>query len=72
MGFVQKSGHMGGGEGGLVVRNLFFHFYFPYYFFDAYSNGSYEGFLFCFSKNGVFNLGVCFFFLDLEKSHFQI
>ena len=30
-----------------------------------------KAFFFGFSKNGVFNLGVCFFFSDLENSHFQ-
>ena len=76
MGFVHRNGHM---EGGLVIRSLFFHSYFPYSVFGAYSNGSQGGvFFFAFSKNSVFNFGVfsCFpeiyvFFLGFENSHFQ-
>ena len=64
IGFANKNGYIAGG--GLVIRSLFFHSYFPYYVFDAYSNGSKGGIFLAFSKKGVFNLGVCFFFSDLE------
>ena len=61
MGFAHKNGHIvGGGE--LVVRSFFFLIpYFPYYVYDTYSKGSQEGIYFPFSKNCLFNLGVCFF-----------
>ena len=58
MGFGHRNGHM---EGGLVIRSLFFHSYFPYSVFGAYSNGSQGGVYFlAFSKNSVFKFG-CFF-----------
>ena len=46
----------------MVVRSLFFLIpYFPYNVYDTYSKGSQEGIYFPFSKNCLFNLGVCFF-----------
>ena len=61
IGFVQKNGNIAGG-GGLVVRSLFFHSYFPYYVFDAHSNGSREGIFFWVFKKWRFQFGRLFFF----------
>ena len=53
-----KNVHM---EGGLVIRSLFFHSYFPYSVFNAYSNGNRETFFFfCVVKKCGFKF-VCFF-----------
>ena len=45
--------------GGLVIRSLFIHSYFPYLVFDAFSNGNRDAFFFvALSKNAVVNLCV--------------
>ena len=56
----QKRTYSGGGD----WQSGVFYFlipYFPYYVYDTYSKGSQEGIYFPFSKNCLFNLGVCFF-----------
>ena len=65
MGFGHRNGHM---EGGLVIRSLFFHSYFPYSVFGAYSNGSQGGVFFLRFQKIAFS--ILAFFLVFQKFTF--